>query len=397
MTFIKNFNAMMDGKFNPSARQRRLFMPVSTIIMIVLITVLARFELINNYFQTIIVTICINIIMSASLNIVNGYMGEFSCGHGGFMATGAYVSSVISLILFKDGNSITGSALLPEGLALLGFPLAVIAGGLGAMLVSLIVAIPSFKTRDDYLAIITVAANFIVTTAINNIPAVGASRGLMGMKSVMNGMSDFIDVPWILIWGLAFAVLSILSIYYLMNSTLGKGISAVKFDEISAEIMSVDTNRMKLIAFTFSSFLAGIAGGLFAHLLGFINPSSFGIMKSTESLVMVYLGGMGSLSGSVLSAVIFTILLELLRPAQIWKWVIIPLILILIMEFHPEGIMGSKELTDVFPFLKKLFPEDKNQKRPSAAAAQVAVSEGHTGSEGHAVSEGHAGSEGGAK
>lgn len=370
MTFLKNFNAMMDSKFNPSARQRRLFLPVSTIIMIVLITVLARFELINNYFQTIIVTICINIIMSASLNIVNGYMGEFSCGHGGFMATGAYVSSVISLILFKDGNSITGSALLPEGFALLGFPLAIIAGGLGAMLVSLIVAIPSFKTRDDYLAIITVAANFIVTTAINNIPAVGASRGLMGMKSVMNGMADFIDVPWILIWGLVFAVLSILSIYYLMNSTLGKGISAVKFDEISAEIMSVDTNRMKLIAFTFSSFLAGIAGGLFAHLLGFINPSSFGIMKSTESLVMVYLGGMGSLSGSVLSAVIFTILLELLRPAQIWKWVIIPLILILIMEFHPEGIMGSKELTDVFPFLKKLFPEDKNQKRPAAGCGK---------------------------
>lgn len=370
MTFIKNFNAMMDGKFNPSARQRRLFMPVSTIIMIVLITVLAKFEIINNYFQTIVVTICINIIMSASLNIVNGYMGEFSCGHGGFMATGAYVSSVISLILFKDGNSITGSALLPEGFALLGFPLAIIAGGLGAMLVSLIVAIPSFKTRDDYLAIITVAANFIVTTAINNIPAVGASRGLMGMKSVMNGMADFIDVPWILIWGLVFAVLSILSIYYLMNSTLGKGISAVKFDEISAEIMSVDTNRMKLIAFTFSSFLAGIAGGLFAHLLGFINPSSFGIMKSTESLVMVYLGGMGSLSGSVLSAVIFTILLELLRPAQIWKWVIIPLILILIMEFHPEGIMGSKELTDVFPFLKKLFPEDKNQKRPAAGCGK---------------------------
>lgn len=370
MTFIKNFNNMMDRRLNPSVRAQKLFMPVSTIVMILLITVLAHFEIINNYFQTIIVTICINIIMSASLNIVNGYMGEFSCGHGGFMATGAYVSSVISLILFKDGNSITGSALLPESLSLFGFPLSIIAGGLGAMLVSLIVAIPSFKTRDDYLAIITVAANFIVTTAINNIPAVGASRGLMGMKSVMSSMADVVDVPWILVWGLVFAVLSILSIYYLMNSTLGKGISAVRYDEISAEIMSVDTNRMKLIAFTFSSFLAGIAGGLFAHLLGFINPSSFGIMKSTESLVMVYLGGMGSLSGSVLSAVIFTILLELLRPAQIWKWVIIPLILILIMEFHPEGIMGSKELTHFFPFLKKLFPANKNQIRPAKISAE---------------------------
>ena len=104
-------------------RKRKLFMPLSTIVMILILTLLAKFELINNYFQTIIVTICINAIMSASLNIVNGYMGEFSCGHGGFMATGAYISSVVSLILFKDGNSITGHALLPEGLAVLGFPI----------------------------------------------------------------------------------------------------------------------------------------------------------------------------------------------------------------------------------------------------------------------------------
>ena len=359
---------MILDKFSNS--QRKFIMPVTTVIMILIITVLAKFEIINNYFQTIIVTICINIIMSASLNIVNGYMGEFSCGHGGFMATGAYVSSVVTLVLFKNGNAITGHALLPEGWALLGFPIAVIIGGLASMLVSLIVAIPSFKTRDDYLAIITVAANFIVTTAINNIPAVGASRGLMGMKSVMNGMADVIDIPWILVWGLIFAITAVVAIHFLMNSTLGKGISAVKYDEISAEIMSVDTNRMKLIAFTFSSFLAGIAGGLFAHLLGFINPSSFGIMKSTESLVMVYLGGMGSLSGSVISAVVFTFLLELLRPAQILKWVIIPLILILIMEFHPEGIMGSRELTQVFPALKKLFPANKNLEKPEALSKE---------------------------
>ena len=359
---------MILDKFSNS--QRKFIMPVTTVIMILIITVLAKFEIINNYFQTIIVTICINIIMSASLNIVNGYMGEFSCGHGGFMATGAYVSSVVTLVLFKNGNAITGHALLPEGWALLGFPIAVIIGGLASMLVSLIVAIPSFKTRDDYLAIITVAANFIVTTAINNIPAVGASRGLMGMKSVMNGMADVIDIPWILVWGLIFAITAVVAIHFLMNSTLGKGISAVKYDEISAEIMSVDTNRMKLIAFTFSSFLAGIAGGLFAHLLGFINPSSFGIMKATESLVMVYLGGMGSLSGSVISAVVFTFLLELLRPAQILKWVIIPLILILIMEFHPEGIMGSRELTQVFPALKKLFPANKNLEKPEALSKE---------------------------
>lgn len=353
-------------------KQRKYIFPVMTVVSIVIITVLAKLDLINNYFQTILTTICINIIMSASLNIVNGYMGEFSCGHGGFMAVGAYVSSVLGLILFKDGNTITGTGLLPEGLALIGFPICIIIGGLASMLVSLIVAIPSFKTRDDYLAIITVAANFIITTALNNIPIVGASRGLMGMRSVMNGMADVVDIPWILVWGMIFAVVAVVSIHFLMSSTLGKGISAVRYDEISAEIMSVNTNNMKLIAFTFSSFLAGIAGGLFAHLLGFINPASFGIMKSTESLVMVYLGGMGSLSGSVLSAVVFTILLELLRPAQILKWVIIPLILILIMEFHPEGIMGTKELTQVFPKLRKLFEQNSNHvRRQQKEAASV--------------------------
>ena len=152
--------------------------------------------------------------------------------------------------------------------------------------------------------------------------------------------------------------------------------SAIKQDEVAAEIMSVNTNRMKLVAFMLSSGLAGIAGGLFAHILGYINPNSFGILKSTECLVMVYLGGMGSLSGSVISAILFTLLLESLRfiipwmdtamhymhllpdsyeLSQVWKWVIIPLILILLMQFRPEGIMGNRELSDIFPKLKKFY------------------------------------------
>jgi branched-chain amino acid transport system permease protein len=118
--------------------------------------------------------------------------------------------------------------------------------------------------------------------------------------------------------------------------------------------MSVNTNRIKLLAFMFSSGLAGIAGGLFAHQLGFINPASFSIMKSTEGMVMVYLGGMGSLSGSVLSAVFFTFLLEFMRPLQILKWVVIPLLLILLMQFRPEGIMGNRELPELFTKLMRL-------------------------------------------
>src|SRR5574344_478140 len=190
-----------------SNSNRKYFFPIITIASIVLITVLAKYGIINNYIQTIIMTICINVILSASLNIVNGYMGEFSCGHGGFMAVGAYVSSVLSLILFCPGNSITGNALLPPESAVILFPFVILAGGLASMFVSLIVAIPSFKTRDDYLAIITIAANFIITTALNNIPVVGASRGLMGMKGTLNAMGRVIPLPWILAWGLIFAVL----------------------------------------------------------------------------------------------------------------------------------------------------------------------------------------------
>jgi branched-chain amino acid transport system permease protein len=309
-----------------------------------IIAALSALGVFNQYIQSVLMSIGINIIFAASLNIVNGYMGEFSCGHAGFMAVGAYVSSVLSLILFTE-NKFTGAPLLPPQTALLLFPAVIIAGGMAAALAGLLVAIPSFKTRDDYLAIITIAANYIITTAINNLDSVGASRGLMGMKSTIFAMNDLLPLPWMLIWIMLFAFVCVIAIKRLMGSVLGKGISAIRYDEISAEIMSVNTNRMKLLAFMFSSGLAGVAGGLFAHQLGFINPASFNIMKSTEGMVMVYLGGMGSLSGSVLSAVVFTFLLEFMRPLQILKWVVIPLLLILLMQFRPEGLMGNRELT----------------------------------------------------
>jgi branched-chain amino acid transport system permease protein len=321
-------------------------LPLAAAAAIALLTALAALGLINQYVQSVIMSIGINIIFASSLNIVNGYMGEFSCGHAGFMAVGAYTASVLSLALFTE-NKFTGAPLLPPQSAALLFPLVIIAGGFAAALMGLIVALPSFKTRDDYLAIITIASNYIIITAINNLAVVGGSRGLMGMKSTIFAMQDALPLPWTLLWILVFTALSLTAIKRLMSSTLGKGISAIRYDEISAEIMSVNTNRMKLLAFMFSSGLAGVAGGLFAHQLGFINPASFNIMKSTEGMVMVYLGGMGSLSGSALSAIFFTFLLELMRPLQIFKWVVIPLLLILLMQFRPEGFLGNREIGEV--------------------------------------------------
>ncbi len=308
----------------------------------------------SSYAQLVIMFMGVNIIMSASLNLVNGYMGEFSCGHAGFMALGAYTSSLLTVWFFTKG-SVFGLNLLSPELSPWLFPFILIMGGLVAAVVGLLVAIPSFRTRGDYLAIITLAVNYIVKSAIENIQTIGGARGFMGMSRVVNEMKNVADIPWMMIWTWIFVFLTLAAIQRFVSSTYGKGIIAIREDEIAAEIMGVNTRRAKLVAFMLSSGMAGVAGGLFAHILGYINPGSFTIMKSTEALVMVYLGGMGSLSGSVLSAVLFTLMLEVLRPLQVLKWVVVPLILFLLMMFRTEGLLGQREITDVFPSLRRFF------------------------------------------
>jgi len=281
-------------------------------------------------------------------------MGEFYCGHAGFMCVGAYVSSILGVLLFSK-DKIFGAPLLDPGLAIYLFPFVIIAGGIAAAIAGLLVALPSFKARGDDLAMITVAANYIIISLVENLGVIGGSRGFMGMKKVINAMRDTVDLPWMVIWVFVFTVLTIWILRRYNSSTFGKGVSAICQDEVAAEIMSVNTNKMKAITFMLSSGLAGIAGGLFAYIIGYVNPGSFTILKSTEVLVMVYLGGMASLSGAVMSAMFFTVLLEVLRPLHVWKWVIIPLILIIVMQFRPEGIMGNRELSDVFPWMKRFY------------------------------------------
>ncbi|EPR40857.1 ABC-type transporter, integral membrane subunit [Desulfovibrio sp. X2] len=353
---------------------QRLSVPLVLLASLVVVTVLAHTGTINGYAQTVLIFVGVNIMMSTSLNLINGNMGEFSCGHAGFMAVGAYVSSVLTVVFLTDSRF--GGAILPPSAALWFFPLSLLAGGAVAALAGLIVAFPSFKTRGDYLAIITIAALYIIKSAIENIEAVGGARGFMGMSRVVADMEAVIDLPWMLIWTFLATVFCIWLIRRYVSSTYGKGVMAICQDEVAAEIMSVNTNRVKLVTFMLSSGLAGISGGLLAHVLGYVNPGNFGILKSTEAMVMVYLGGMGSIGGAVMAAVFITFLMEGLRfvipalndllhaisilPAgydltQVWKWVIIPLLLILLMMFRPEGIMGNKELPDLFPRLRKYY------------------------------------------
>jgi branched-chain amino acid transport system permease protein len=320
------------------------------------------------YRLLVLMYIGVNIIMCTSLNLINGYMGEFSCGHAGFMAVGAYISSVLTVWLFSP-DSIFGPPLLNPALALLLFPLILIAGGIAAALAGLLVAFPSFKTRGDYLAIVTISVNFIIKSAIENMEFIGGPRGFMGMKGAIKGMVNAFNAPWLLIWTFVFTLITLVVIRNIVSSTKGKGVVAIREDEIAAELMSVNTRRTKIIAFMVSSFFAGIAGGLFAHILGYINPGVFTIVKSTESLVMVYLGGMGSITGSVLSAGLFTLGMEVLRPLEVWKQVLIWLLLIILMQYRREGIMGGKEISDFISLEKLGLPRAAKEELSYAPAS----------------------------
>jgi branched-chain amino acid transport system permease protein len=282
----------------------------------------------NPYVVQILMYVGINMILTLSLNLVNGYMGEFSVGHAGFMGIGAYVASILTVWV------------IPRAMAPWLFPVVIVAGGLAAALAALVVAYPSFRTRGDYLAIVTLAFNMIVKSVLENIDALGGPRGFLGMPRLT-------DLAWVTAW----VLITLFVLRNLVYSNFGRGIMAIREDEMAASLTSVDTRRIKLIAFLISAFFAGVAGGLFAHLLQFINPRSFSILKSTDMLVMVYLGGVGSLMGSLLGATIYTVLLEVLRPLGIWRWVVGPLLLVLLMIFRPRGIMGLKEAKPLIPGL----------------------------------------------
>ena len=289
----------------------------------------------------------IAVIVTLSLNVINGYMGEFSCSHPGFLALGAYGASVFTVLLFVN-DKIFGPAHLPAALAPFMFPIALILGGCLASLGALAIAIPSFRTRGDYLAIISLAFMFIVKSMIENLEVVGGPRGL-------SSQPDLAKLPIVFIW----TVLCIWVTNNFVRSTMGKALNAVRDNELAADAMTVNTRRTKIIAFLFGAFWAGIAGGLFAHVLRYVNPGTFGIQKLAEVLAMVYFGGLNSVYGSILGAVSLSMLSEMLRPLEMLKWIIIPLLLILLMIYRPTGLISFKE----FDVMKLIQPKKKPGKR----------------------------------
>jgi len=271
----------------------------------------------NPYYLGVVIDVGIAIILATSLNLINGHTGQFSLGHAGFMAVGGYFSAWVSLNI---GETAT---------AFWYFPLSLIAGGLVAAVVGLLVGIPSLRLRGDYLAIVTLGFGEIIRVVAQNTEAVGAASGLKGIPELTN-----------LGWTFGFAAITIYAISALVNSTYGRAFIAVHDDEIAAESNGVDTTRTKVTAFVTGAFFAGIAGGLYAHHKQFLSPTGFDWVKSIDIVVIVILGGMGRTVGVIAAAILLTLMPEVLRDFSEYRMIIYSLLIILLMLLRPAGLFS---------------------------------------------------------
>ncbi|HLG19137.1 MAG TPA: branched-chain amino acid ABC transporter permease [Bdellovibrionota bacterium] len=304
----------------------------------------------DEYIFMILMLCGINVILTVSLNLINGIAGQFSLGHAGFMAVGAYVSACLTYYVgnghFFPWLEASFSPFLSTFCIQLFFFASLIVGGLAAAACGWVVGLPSLRLRGDYLAIVTLGFGEIIRVFILNIEAVGGSRGFTAVPHYTTPA-----------WVFGMVILTIFVVSRLTHSLHGRAFMAIREDEIAAEAVGVQTTRFKVLAFVISSFFAGLAGGLFAHFYSYINPSTFTFLKSFEIIIMVVLGGMGSITGSVVAATALTILPEALRPLQTYtkvdvRMIIYSALLIVMMLTRPNGLFGKRELPQLLMALR---------------------------------------------
>lgn len=302
---------------------------------------------IDDYTARLLVFIAINVILATSLNLINGFTGQFSIGHAGFMAVGAYSSAYFTVTYGKAIESSFGflGETVASSVVLL---IAILIGAIVAAIAGAIVGIPSLRLKGDYLAIVTLGFAEIIRIVILNIDAVGGATGYQ-----VPGYANFL-------WVGLFAVVTVVVVRNIVKSDTGRALVSIREDELAAEAMGVNTTRYKVTSFVISSAFAGIAGVLFAHYNKFLSTNDFQFIKSFEIIIMIVIGGMGSMTGAIIGAIVVTLLPELLRqlPAiQVGastfqfsdlRLVIFALILILTMILRPQGIFGTAEIGNIF-------------------------------------------------
>lgn len=295
---------------------------IATLVIYAVVQVLITTGTLNPFYSNTLIFICINIMLAVSLHLVIGITGQFSIGHAGFLALGAYLSAIVTMKLH-----------LP-------FILALIVGGIVAAFAGLIVGIPTLRLRGDYLAIATLGFAEIIRIIFLNIEYVGGAAG-MQVKHMTTWTYAFISL-----------VITIIIISNFTNSRHGRACIAIREDEIAADAMGINTTYYKVLAFVIGAFFAGIAGGLYAHNFYIIQPQNFGFLKSFDILIFVVLGGLGSLSGSVISAILLTLVSTFLQEYPETRMILYSVVLILVMLYRPQGLMGTKEITDVVANLR---------------------------------------------
>ena len=305
---------------------------LSILLIYLLFITLMQTGVITSYYQGILITVCINIILATSLNLSTGCLGELVLGHAGFMSVGAYTAALF-----------TKAIQLPAGLE---FPVGILLAGLCAAFFGLLIGIPALRLRGDYLAIITLGFGEIIRVILLNLEFTGGGRGLSGIEEFTN----FNWVFWIMI-------ITVAVLFSLFRSRQGRAILSVRENQVAADSVGINTTKYKIMAFVISSFFAGIAGALYAHYITIIDPSYFGFNLSIEILVMVVLGGMGSFTGAILAASILTFLPEVLRGFNDYRLLVYSVLLVAMMIFKPEGLLGKYEfsLTRFLARCKRFF------------------------------------------
>ena len=307
-------------------------------------------HIISNYFTKVLMLIGINIILTVSLNIATGYLGQLPLGHAGFMAVGAYASAIF----------MTRSGLDPS----VSFPIGLLLGAVTAGIVGILIGMPALRLKGDCLAIITLGFGEIIRVVLLNIDSVLGFKFTYGAASLKNIPKSTTFFNTFLCVGIVCFL-----IHTMMKSRHGRAILSIRENEIAAESCGINLTYYKVLGFAASAFFAGLAGALYASYLGILNPSSFGFMKSIEILVMVVLGGMGSMVGSVLSATVLTAIPELLRAFSEYRMIVYSMLLITVMIFKPSGLMGQFDFS-LSRVLEKVFNYKTNREQSDNKAGE---------------------------
>ena len=293
---------------------------VLVLALYILLSVLISANIINPYYSGILTMVCINVILAVSLNLATGFLGQLVLGHAGFMSVGAYSAALFTMY---------------SGLpTVISFPLALLVGGIVAAAFGVIIGVPALRLKGDYLAILTLGFGEIIRVLILAMPFTGGAAGLSGIPLLTTFTYVFI-----------IAIITVAVIFAFIHSRHGRAVIAIREDEIAAEAAGIHTTYYKLLAFVLAAFFAGIAGGLYAHHIGVLDPSKFDFNYSVEILIMVVLGGIGSITGSIVAAIVLTLLPELLRGFSEYRMLIYSVILICVMLFKPSGLLGQHELS----------------------------------------------------